>query len=107
MIEKLEAMLAQGQDSKLLRFSLGKAYLEADRPADAVEHLAHCLALDPEYSAAWNAYGKALRAADRDADALVAWRRGIGVAERNGDKQAAKEMRVFARRLEKQGRNGG
>ncbi|HYW04377.1 MAG TPA: tetratricopeptide repeat protein [Gammaproteobacteria bacterium] len=107
MIENLEAMLARGQDSKLLRFSLGKAYLEADRPGDAVEQLARCLDLDPEYSAAWNIYGKALRAAGRDTDALAAWHQGIGVARRNGDKQAAKEMGVFARRLEKQARGGG
>ena len=35
-------------------------------------------------------------------DALDAYRRGIEVAERRGDKQAAKEMTVFAQRLEKQ-----
>jgi hypothetical protein len=35
-------------------------------------------------------------------EALAAYRRGIAVAERKGDKQAAKEMTVFARRIEKQ-----
>ncbi len=38
------------------------------------------------------------RAAD---EALAAYREGIAVAERKGDKQAGKEMQVFARRLEK------
>ncbi|MOA42617.1 hypothetical protein D3C78_1646820 [compost metagenome] len=33
--------------------------------------------------------------------ALQAYRDGIAVAEQRGDKQAAKEMTVFARRIEK------
>jgi hypothetical protein len=33
---------------------------------------------------------------------LAAYRQGIAVAEARGDKQAAKEMGVFARRIEKQ-----
>jgi hypothetical protein len=43
-----------------------------------------------------------LAGAQRSQDALAAYRQGIIVAERKGDKQAAKEMQVFARRLEKQ-----
>ena len=35
MIENLEAMLAQGNDSALLRFSLGQAWLKAGDPAAA------------------------------------------------------------------------
>ena len=35
-------------------------------------------------------------------EALEAYRRGIVTAEAKGDKQAAKEMTVFARRIEKQ-----
>jgi hypothetical protein len=38
----------------------------------------------------------------RDDDALAAWRQGIAAAERKGDKQAMREMQVFARRLAKQ-----
>ncbi len=101
MIDRLEALLAQGRDDKLLRFSLGRACLDAGRPGEAIQHLARCLAYDEEYSAAWNAYGKALHAAGRDADARAAWQRGVAVAERKGDKQAAREMGVRLRRLRK------
>ena len=45
---------------------------------------------------------KALLAAGRSDDALKAWHDGIAVAERKGDKQAMKEMQVFARRVAKQ-----
>ena len=55
--------------------------------------------LDPEYSAAWKALGLALTAAGRAAEAERSYERGIAVAERRGDQQAAKEMRVFSKRL--------
>ena len=100
VVKNLEAMLAAGREDALLRFSLGNAYLE-DRPALAAEHLARAVELDPAYSAAWKLYGKALAASAREEEARDAYRRGIQVAEENGDIQAAKEMRVFLRRLEK------
>ena len=58
---------------------------------------------DPEYSAAWKLYGKALQASDDSVAAIEAYERGIVVAERKGDKQAAKEMTVFLKRLRKHG----
>lgn len=100
--ENLESMLAAGRDDALLRFTLGNAYLDDD-PARAAEHLARALALDPDYSAAWKSYGKALAAAGRAGEAVEAYRRGIETANRKGDIQAAKEMGVFLRRLERKG----
>ena len=99
-LESFERMLAAGKDGALLRFSLGNEHLKAGDAARAVEHLARAVALDPDYTAAWKLYGKALTAAGRNEDALTAYRAGIEVAKRRGDKQAEKEMRVFARRLE-------
>jgi len=43
--------------------------------------------------------GKALAAAARPAEAQEAYRQGIAAAERKGDVQAAKEMKVFLKRL--------
>jgi cytochrome c-type biogenesis protein CcmH/NrfG len=57
---------------------------------------------DPGYSAAWKALGRALADSGQPEEALTAYREGIRVAEAKGDKQAAKEMAVFARRIEKQ-----
>ena len=56
---------------------------------------------DPGYSAAWKLLGRALEACEDFSGALDAYREGIAVAERKGDKQAAKEMQVFARRIER------
>ncbi|HET7675566.1 MAG TPA: hypothetical protein VFL54_08595 [Gammaproteobacteria bacterium] len=103
VIERFEQTLATGRDSALLRFSLGNEYLKAALPARAAEHLARAVELDPRYSAAWKLYGKALAAAGRETEAVAAFTQGIATAEARGDKQAAKEMRVFLRRLQKDG----
>ena len=101
LLDNLTKMLEAGRDNALLRYSLGNEYLKAGEPARAVEHLRVAVAHDSGYSAAWKLLGKALEATGATADALAAYRSGIEVAERKGDKQAAKEMAVFARRLER------
>ncbi len=100
MIENFEKMLAGGKDSPLLRFSLGNEYVKINDAAKASEHLRTAVALDAGYSAAWKLLGKAL-AQLGDADgASDAYRQGITAAEAKGDKQAAKEMAVFLKRLQ-------
>ncbi len=99
-LENFEKLLAAGKDSALLRFSLGNEHLKAGDAPRAAEHLARAVALDPDFTAAWKLYGKALAAAGRGAEALAAYDAGIAVAGKRGDKQAEKEMRVFARRLQ-------
>jgi predicted Zn-dependent protease len=100
-IENFEKMLAQGKDNALLRFSLGNAYLGAGEAAKAVAHLQKAVEHDPKYSAAWKLLGKALSESGEAQAALAAYRKGIEVAQAKGDIQAAKEMAVFARRIEK------
>ena len=101
IIPNFERILAGGKDSTLLRFSLGNEYLKAGDPASAANHLKQAVALDPKYSAAWKLLGRALVESGQPAGALLAYREGIAVAEAKGDKQAAKEMTVYARRIEK------
>lgn len=102
-LANFERMLASGKDGALLRFALGNELLKSGDAAAAVDHLARAVELDPQYTAAWKLYGKALAAHGRDAEALAAYERGIAVARDKGDRQAEKEMQVFARRL---GRGG-
>lgn len=102
-VERFEALLAQGKDGALLRFSLGSQYLKDGDPARAAEHLRAAVAQDAGYSAAWKLLGKALAESGRPQEAIEAYRAGIEAAERKGDKQAAREMAVFLRRLEKSG----
>jgi len=100
-VERFEAMLAGGRDSALLRFSLGMQYLKKGEAARAAEHLRQAVAQDAEYSAAWKLLGKALADSGDAVGATSAYRSGIDAADRRGDKQAAKEMTVFLRRLER------
>ena len=102
MIDKLEKMLADGRDNALLRFSLGNEYSKLGQFDQAAAHLQQAVVHDPNYSAAWKLLGKALNEAGRLPEALTAYQSGIAVAEKKGDKQAAKEMTVFAKRIEKQ-----
>ena len=101
MLENLEKMLAAGKDNMLLRYSLGNEYLKLQQYDAAIEHLRRALDFDANYSAAWKLLGKALQEADRLPEALEVYQKGITVAEAKGDKQAAKEMAVFAKRIQK------
>lgn len=100
-VERFEQLLASGKDGALLRFSLGMQYLKAGEGARAAEHLRRAVEQDPQYSAAWKLLGKALEQNGDAAAAADAYRSGIAAAEARGDKQAAREMGVFLRRLEK------
>jgi Flp pilus assembly protein TadD len=97
--EALEKLLASGKDGALLRFGLGNAYLAAGDAPSAVPHLRRAVEIDPTYSAAWKLLGKALTQAGDKAAALDAYRDGMVAAQKKGDKQALKEMQVFAKRL--------
>lgn len=94
------------RDGALLRYSLGNEYLKAGDPAQAAVHLREAVARDPNHSASWKLLGKTLTEADALEEALAVYREGIKVAEQRGDRQGAKEMQVFARRLEKRLQSG-
>jgi len=101
MISQLEKLLGTPRDGALLRYSLGIEYLKAGDLARAIEYLREAVARDALYSAAWKALGKALVDSSLPEEALSAYRQGIEAAKKKGDRQAEKEMTVFARRLEK------
>ena len=101
MISSLEKLLGTPRDGALLRYSLGLEYAKAGNAGKALEHLQEAVRRDPLYSAAWKALGKTLDESNQPGPALEAYRSGIEAARRKGDRQAEKEMSVFARRLEK------
>lgn len=102
LIASLEKMLGGARDGALLRFSLGGEYLKAGDAKAAAIHLRQAVERDPGYSAAWKLLGKALHDCGEAKQALDAYRQGLTVAAAKGDKQAAKEMRVLARRIERE-----
>lgn len=102
LVARLNKMLDAGRDDALLRFSLGNEYLKAGEAGPAIAHLRAAVVHDPAYSAAWKLLGRALTENGQPHEALTAYHEGMHVAQGRGDQQAAKEMAVFARRLEKQ-----
>jgi len=102
LISSLEKLIGTPRDGALLRYSLGTELLKSGEPLRAIAELREAVQRDPGYSAAWKTLGRALVEAGQAAEALDAWSRGIEAARARGDRQAEKEMTVFARRLAKQ-----
>jgi len=98
-INTLNTMLENGQDSLILRFGLGQALLKQKDFTAAIEHLLKALEFDSEYSAAYKLLGKAYSSSDQNQLAIDTYEKGIQIAESKGDIQAAKEMKVFLKRL--------
>jgi predicted Zn-dependent protease len=103
LIEKLEALLAEGQDSASLRFALANAYFKMGAAEPAARHARAATELDPGYSAAWRLLGQAEVALGNLHAATVTFQKGIEVARAKGDRQVEKEMQVFLRRINKAG----
>jgi Tfp pilus assembly protein PilF len=102
VIANLQKLIGTPRDGALLRFSLGNEYLKLGDAQNAQLQLAEAVARDPAYSAAWKLLGRALAEGGQAEAALAAYRQGITVAEQKGDLQAAREMTVFAKRIQKQ-----
>ncbi len=102
IIARLEKLLDSPHDGALLRYSLGNEWLKAGEAAKAADYLRAATERDPNYSAAWKLLGKSLEQSAQPLAALDAYAQGLRVAEGQGDIQAAREMRVFTRRLRRQ-----
>lgn len=100
-IDTFEAMLSRGQDSDMLRFTLGNAYYKDKQLDKAVEHLREAVVLNPGYSTAWKVLGRVLAENEQYQDALQAYDSGLDAARDNGDKQVEKEITVFRKRVVK------
>lgn len=101
MIANLEKMLAQGGDSASLRFALASKYFEQGELTRAAEHAELAVELDADYSAAWRLLGRIQSEAGETDRAKRTFEHGIEVAEKRGDRQVAREMQVFLKRLER------
>lgn len=106
ILANLLKLIDTPRDGALLRYSIGNEYLKAGDTAEAARHLREAVVRDPNHSASWKLLGKTLAESGAIEEALEAYRSGIAVAEKRGDRQAVKEMQVFVRRLEKQAGSG-
>ena len=100
--ENLQLMLERGQDSPLLRYSLGLECLKAGDLLAAIDHLRKAVEQNPGSSAAWKALVEAHATAGSLERAAEIYEQGIAAAQKSGDIQAAKVMGVFLKRLRRQ-----
>lgn len=101
MLDNLLKLLDGPRDGAMLRFGIGNEYAHQQDWAQAAAYARQAVERQHDFSAAWKLLGKALLNAGDAPAALAAYREGIAIAEGKGDIQAAKEMKVFARRIEK------
>jgi len=104
--DNLQLMLERGQDSPLLRYSLGLECVKAGDFLAAIDHLRKAVEQNPGYSAAWRALGEAHACAGSPERAAEIYEQGIAAARKSGDIQAAKEMTVFLKRLRRRPAGG-
>jgi Tfp pilus assembly protein PilF len=107
LLDRLEAMLAQGHDGAQLRFGLANAYARAEDYESAARHADIAVTLDPDYSAAWRLLGQIRIRLGNEDEARHAFDKGLEAATRRGDMQLVKELNVFLARLERSQRGSG
>jgi Fe-S cluster biosynthesis and repair protein YggX len=91
-IEQFKKMADADPDNELGHFSLGKAYLEAGRPADAAQSFDRALSLNPNLSKGYHLWATALLRLNQKQQAIEQLTRGVGVATGRGDVMARNDM---------------
>jgi Fe-S cluster biosynthesis and repair protein YggX len=91
-IEQFRQMTVADPNNELGHFSLGRAYLDAGRPADAIVSLEHALKLNPNLGRAYHLLGEAQIRSGAKTDAIDTLTRGVKVAASRGEALAKKEM---------------
>lgn len=91
-IEQFKQMALADPDNELGHFSLGKAYLEAGKFDEAVQPLARTIELNPKLSKAYQLLGEAHVGAGQNERAIDTLTKGLGVADRQGDRMPRDAM---------------
>ena len=85
-IEQFEKMAQDDPSNDMAHFSLGNAYQQAGRFADAAESFARCVEINETMSKAYQLAGAALMASDQDERAKELLLKGFVVAGERGDR---------------------
>ena len=91
-IKQFEQMASADPDNELGHFSLGRAYMGADRFDDAAGSFARVVELNPKMSKAYQLLGEALDGAGKRNEAIEAMTNGIGMAAELGDRMPLEAM---------------
>jgi Fe-S cluster biosynthesis and repair protein YggX/uncharacterized protein HemY len=84
-INQFKNMAEADPENELGHFSLGKAYLDAGRPTDAIPPLKRTIDLNNQYSKAYQLLAEALLATNQQAEAVTTLIEGFKIAAERGD----------------------
>ena len=85
-IAKFERMASADPDNEMAHFSLGNAYLQAGRAAEAAKCFESCIAIAPEMSKAYQLAGQSMIDAGWEDKAVEVLMKGYEVAAGKGDR---------------------
>lgn len=100
-IAQFENMVQADPENDMAHFSLGSAYAQAERHADAAESFRRCIALNPSMSKAYQLGGDALIKAGRTDDAADLLTKGYIAAATRGDLLPKNAMASLLRQIGK------
>jgi len=100
-VRAFRSFLEKSPDDATTWYGLGRALADLGREGEAARAFGRAVEQKPDYTAAWRELGKARLAAGDAPGAADALGRGLEVAERTGDLQTGREMRVFLKRAER------
>ncbi len=98
-IDQFKKVLALDPQDATLWFGLGKAYMGDDNWEEAVGALDHCLAVNPDYSAAYYALAQSLHRRGHTERCLTVCMEGIRVASANRDLLVIKQLEELQQSL--------
>jgi Fe-S cluster biosynthesis and repair protein YggX len=96
-IQQFKQMAEADPDNELGHFSLGKAYLDAGRHADAVGPLTRALELNPKMSKGYQLLGEALDRTNQHSRAIEVVTSGVTIADQQGDRMPRDAMATMLR----------
>ena len=98
-IAMFKEVLQTDPNDPMVYFGLGQEYMRQGSFAEAIEAFENAVRLNPQYSAAYRSLGECLEKTGQGPKAKEAYEKGIPIAEKLGDLEAAKAMKAFLKRL--------
>lgn len=98
-IQQFKQMAEADPENELGHFSLGKAYVEAGRHADAIEPFTRALSLNPTLSKVYHLLGEAYEKTGQRGKAIESLTRGVTVADDQGDRMPRDSMAGLLREI--------
>ena len=98
-IAQFEKMASADPDNDMAHFSLGSAYLQAGRHAEAAKSFERCISFNPEMSKAYQLAGQAMIGAGWADKAVAVLTTGYEVAARKGDRMPQNAMADLLRSI--------